>query len=47
MGTFFNFFKYGSDEVSSFGEAYDYGSAMHYGATAFSKNGKDTIVPLV
>lgn len=27
--------------------AYDYGSIMHYPAYAFSKNGKDTIVPLV
>lgn len=46
-GTESNFLKYSADEVSSFDVTYDYGSVMHYGATAFSKNGLPTIVPKV
>lgn len=43
----FNFLKYTRDIVSGFGEAYDYGSLMHYyHSTAFSKNGKPTIIAL-
>ncbi|KAG0720478.1 Zinc metalloproteinase nas-4 [Chionoecetes opilio] len=40
-----NFEKKDSDTVTPFGEAYDYGSVMHYGRDAFAtNNGKDTIV---
>lgn len=42
-----NFAKYGSNEISHFGETYDLASVMHYGAFAFSNNGKPTIEPLV
>ncbi|XP_070579595.1 bone morphogenetic protein 1-like isoform X2 [Ptychodera flava] len=33
-------------EINSFGQAYDYKSIMHYPRSSFSKNEKDTIVPL-
>ncbi|KAL1374984.1 hypothetical protein pipiens_017775 [Culex pipiens pipiens] len=45
-GSEHNFQLYGSDQVSNFGTAYDYGSIMHYSATAFSINGQKTIVAL-
>ncbi|EAT36349.1 AAEL011547-PA [Aedes aegypti] len=45
-GTENNFRKYESDRVSNFGTDYDYGSVMHYSATAFSINGEKTIVAL-
>ncbi|XP_069691834.1 zinc metalloproteinase nas-13-like [Periplaneta americana] len=41
-----NFNKYSASTISSFGVKYDYDSIMHYGAYAFSKNGKKTIQPL-
>ncbi|CAH1789764.1 unnamed protein product [Owenia fusiformis] len=39
-----NFNKYSSGQVNDL-LTYDYGSVMHYQATAFSKNGEHTIVP--
>ncbi|XP_029720896.2 seminal metalloprotease 1 [Aedes albopictus] len=45
-GTENNFRMYDSDRVSNFGTDYDYGSVMHYSATAFSINGEKTIVAL-
>ncbi|XP_059468957.1 zinc metalloproteinase nas-13-like isoform X2 [Neocloeon triangulifer] len=40
-----NFDKVSMSEYTDFGLGYDYVSIMHYGRTAFSKNGEDTIVP--
>lgn len=40
----FNFNKYNKETIDSLGTEYDYDSVMHYGSTAFSKNGKPTIV---
>lgn len=45
-GMEFNFEKYDNNTVTDYGQEYDYGSVMHYPATAFSKNGEMTIVPL-
>lgn len=42
-----NFNRKSGSEIDSMGSVYDYGSIMHYGATAFSKNGEDTIDPKV
>ncbi|XP_058065781.1 seminal metalloprotease 1-like [Anopheles bellator] len=44
-GTENNFNIYPDTTVTDFGVRYDYGSVMHYGATAFSINGERTIVP--
>ncbi|XP_037824847.1 seminal metalloprotease 1-like [Lucilia sericata] len=41
-----NFNKYNEGAVTSFGVEYDYASIMHYHATAYSKYGFTTIVPL-
>ena len=42
-----NFEKKDPEDVSTWDEDYDYGSVMHYSNTAFSRNGEDTITPLV
>ncbi|XP_055836792.1 seminal metalloprotease 1-like [Episyrphus balteatus] len=42
-----NFNIYNSSVVDDFGIEYDYGSVMHYGPTAFSKNGEKTIIPIL
>lgn len=42
-----NFKKYNSSAVNDFEIGYDYGSVMHYGTKAFSRNGLKTIEPLV
>lgn len=40
-----NFDRVDPEKFSNFGTKYDLYSVMHYDKTAFSKNGKDTIVP--
>lgn len=46
LGTESNFNAYSDDKIDLFGSPYDYESVMHYSDTAFSANGKRTIVPL-
>ena len=40
----FNFRKLSSNRINSLGVSYDYGSIMHYGAYAFSRNRRPTIL---
>nr|QNH72410.1 toxin candidate TRINITY_DN17792_c1_g2_i2 [Isarachnanthus nocturnus] len=39
-----NFNKYSTSKINSYGQAYDFGSVMHYGGYAFSSNRQPTIV---
>jgi len=44
-GMLYNFDKYSGNQINSYGLDYDYYSIMHYGKTAFSRNGYITIQP--
>ncbi|KAL9975855.1 hypothetical protein ACROYT_G013067, partial [Oculina patagonica] len=46
LGKESNFDKFGQGQIQHLGESYDYGSIMHYGPKAFSRNGRSTIVGL-
>nr|VFU02997.1 mRNA [Oulactis sp. MM-2018] len=44
-GERYNFKKYSHGQADTLGEPYDYDSIMHYVRKAFSRNGRDTVVP--
>ena len=46
LGSENNFERYDGEHIMNFGVEYDYGSVMHYSSTAFSANGKNTIMAL-
>lgn len=46
-GTQANFDKASTSTTNAYGVEYDYGSVMHYSASAFSRNGQPTIVAKV
>ncbi|XP_055595677.1 zinc metalloproteinase nas-13-like [Uranotaenia lowii] len=46
-GSEHNFDRYSSAILNDFGIAYDYDSVMHYSRSAFSIDGKPTIIPVV
>jgi hypothetical protein len=42
----FNFEKYTSSKINDLGVGYDYESVMHYGAKAFSKDGRSLTISI-
>ena len=46
LGEEHNFQIYSKEQLDTQGVNYDPSSIMHYSRTAFSKNGKDTIIPI-
>ena len=46
LGNQDNFKKYERGQIDTLNKPYDYGSIMHYGLYAYSKNGKKTIEPI-
>lgn len=46
IGEEHNFQKYAEEQLDTQGVNYDASSIMHYSRAAFSKNGKDTIIPI-
>jgi hypothetical protein len=42
----FNFEKYSGSRINDLGVGYDYESVMHYGAKAFSKDGRSPTISI-